>query len=33
MTEKVTLYYKDINSESIACLVALEAAKFDVDFV
>lgn len=33
MTDKITLYYKDNNYESLACLIALEAAGFEVDFV
>lgn len=33
MSEKITLYYKDINSESLACLIALEKSNFEVDFV
>ena len=33
MSEKITLYYKDVNSEALACLIALESANFEVDFV
>ena len=33
MTNKATLYYKDINSESMSCLIALEAADVEVEFV
>lgn len=33
MSEKITLYYKDINSESLTCLIALEQADFEVDFI
>ena len=33
MTDKITLYYKDNNYEALACLIALEAAGYEVDFV
>ncbi len=33
MTEKIALYYKDINYEALSCLIALEAAGYEVDFV
>jgi glutathione S-transferase len=33
MTEKITLYYKDANYEALSCLIALEAAGYEVDFV
>jgi hypothetical protein len=33
MSEKVTLYYKDRNYDSLACLIALETAGYEVDFV
>jgi glutathione S-transferase len=33
MTEKITLYYKDVNYEALSCLIALEASGYEVDFV
>lgn len=33
MSDKVSLYYKDANYETMACLIALETAGFEVDFV
>jgi hypothetical protein len=32
MTNKITLYYKDANYESLACLIALETAGYEVEF-
>lgn len=32
MSDKCVLYYKECNSESMACLIALENAGMDVDF-
>lgn len=33
MSEKISLYYKDANYESLACLIALETAGFEVEFI
>ena len=33
MSEKITLYYKESNSEALACLIALEAVGYEVEFL